>query len=202
MPSPRPSGLGVWKILLFPQCLHDGVFSFIIFIGYVFKPVICFLLWVSVMHNYTCNLFVFIGFCLASLTCALAWLPLPLLGRLSAVPDHMSWFLTAITDDFSFVSRLSLSLPSVILCTRFCLFFSARESGPCTSWGCIHGIWISMCRCDTLPLLLWLWSRGSEIIDSNFQVNVSFLHFEHLIVPLFVCLWILVGVYEVIHFTR
>jgi hypothetical protein len=201
MPSPRLSGLGVWKILLFPQCLHNGVFCFIILIGYVFEPIICLLLWVPVIRGYTCNLFVFIGFCLASLTCALAWLPLSLLGRLSAVSDHMSRFLTAITYDFSFISQLSLSFPSTILCTRF-YFFSACESGSCMSWGCIHGIWISMCGCDALPPLLWLWSCGSEIINTIFQVDVSFLHFERFIAPLFVCLWVLVGVYEVIHFAR
>jgi hypothetical protein len=202
MPSPRLSGLGVWKILLFPQRLHNGIFSFVILIGYVFESIVCLLLWVPVIHDYTCNLFVFIGFCLASLTCALAWLPLPLLGRLSAVSDHMSQFLTTITYDFSFVSRLSLSFPSIILCTQFCLFFGTRESGPCTSWGCIHGIWISMSGCDTLPPLPWLWSRGSKIIDLIFQVDISFLCFEHLIAPLFICLWVLVGVYEIIHFAR
>jgi hypothetical protein len=198
MPSPRPSGLGVWKILLFPQCLHNGVFCFVVFIGYILEPIICFLLWVPIICGDACDLFVFVSFCLASLTCALAWLPLPLLGGLSAISDHMSWFLTAIADDFSFVPRLSF--PSVILCARL-HFFSSGKSGPRTSWRCIHGIWISLCRRDALPSLLWLGSCGSEIVDLIFQVDVSFLRFEHLVAPLFVCLWVLVGVYKVIHFT-
>jgi hypothetical protein len=200
MPSPRPSGLGVWKILLLPQCLHDGVFCFIVLISYIFKPIVCLLLWVPVIGVDPCNLFVFVSFYLASLTCALAWLPLPLLGGLPAVSDHMSWFLTAITDDFSFVPRLSF--PSASLWTQLCLFFSTCKSGPCMSWGCIHGIWVSLCGHNTLPSLLWLGSRGSEIVDSIFQVNISLLCFECLVVPLLVCLWVFVGVYEVIHFAR
>jgi hypothetical protein len=49
MPSPRPSGLGIWKILQLPQCLHNGVFCFVIFVGYVFEPIVCLLLWVSIV---------------------------------------------------------------------------------------------------------------------------------------------------------
>jgi hypothetical protein len=134
MPSPRPSGLGVWKILLFPQCLHDNVFSFIVFVGYIFKPIICSLLWGSVVCHNTCDLLIFVGLHLSSLTRTLAWLPLPLLWSLSAVSDHMSWFLTTITDDFSFVSQLFPSLPFVILWARSPLFFSTCEPGPCLSW--------------------------------------------------------------------
>jgi hypothetical protein len=134
MPSPRPSGLGIWKILLLPQGLHDDVFSFIIFVGYIFEPIVCSLLWGSIVCDDACDLLIFVGLHMSSLTCALAWLPLPLLWWLSAVSDHMSWFLTTITDDFSFVSRLSLSFPPVILCSWFCLFFGTCESRPCTSW--------------------------------------------------------------------
>jgi hypothetical protein len=202
MPSPRPLGLGVWKILLFPQHLHDDIFGFIIFIGYVLEPIVCPLLWCSIVRDYTHDLFVFIGFCLLSLAHALAQLPLPLLWWLSAVSDNVSWFLTMIADDFSFVSRLSLSFPPIILCAWFCLFFGSCESGPCTSWRYIHSIWISVGWCDTLPLLLWLWSRGAKIIDLILQMDVSFLCFECLVTPLFICLRILVHVYEVIHFTR
>jgi hypothetical protein len=198
VPSPRPSGSGAWKILLFPKHLHDGIFCFVIFIGYIFEPIICFLLWVPGVRYHTCDLFVFVGFCLASLACTLVWLPLPLLLRLSAVPDHMSWFLTTITYDFSFVSRLSF--PSVILHTWFCLFLGSCEPSPCSSWGCIHGIWIPRCLCDPSPLLLWLWSRGTEVVNSVFQMDILFLCFERLVAPLFVRLWVFVGVYEVIHF--
>jgi hypothetical protein len=153
MPSPRPSGLGVWKILLFPQRLHDGVFGFIVFIGYVFEPIICFLLWVSVVRNYTCNLFVFVSFCLSSLTWTLTRLPLSLLGGLSAIPDHMSWFLTAITDDFPSVSILSLSFPSVVW-FLWDGYFCSCKSGPSAPQRCVHSIRIPMGWCDALPLLL------------------------------------------------
>jgi hypothetical protein len=200
MPSPRPSGSGAWKILLFPQCLHDGIFHFIVFIGYIFKPIICFLLWVSVVRYHSCDLFIFISLCLTPLTCALVWLPLSLLGGLSTVSDHMSWFLATVTDDFSFISLLSF--PLVILCTWFCLFFSACKPGPCTSWGCVHGIWIPMGWCNSSPLLWWFWSHCVKIVDPILQVDVSFLCFERLIVPLLVRLRIFVCVDEVVHFAR
>jgi hypothetical protein len=204
MPSPRPLNLGVWKILLFPQHLHDGIFSFIILIGYVFEPIVCFLLWVPIVRNYVCNLFVFICFSLLSLAQTLAWLPLSLLGWLLAIPNHMSWFSTAVTDDFPSGTRLPLSFPPIILHMWFwlCLFFCPCESGPCTSRGCIHGIWISMGWCDPLPLLLWLWSHSPEIIDLILRVDISFLCLECFVLPLFIHLWIFVHVYEIIHFAR
>jgi hypothetical protein len=200
MPSPRPSGSGAWKILLFPQRLHDGIFRFVVFVGYIFKPIICSLLWVSVVRYHLCNLFVFVSLCLTPLTCVLAWLPLSLLGGLSTVSDHMSWFLATVTDDFSFISLLSF--PLIILCTWFCLFFGACEPGPCTSWRCVHGIWISMGWCNSLPLLWWFWSCCAKIVDLILQVDVSFLCFEHLIAPLLVCLRVFVCVDEVVHFAR
>jgi hypothetical protein len=86
--------------------LHDGVFGFIILVGYVFEPIVHLLLWVPVVRDYAHDLFIFIGFCLSSLACALTRLPLPLLWWLPAVSDHVhvSWFLTMVTNDFSFVS--------------------------------------------------------------------------------------------------
>jgi hypothetical protein len=149
MPSPRPSGLGIWKILLFPQRLHDSIFGFVILIGYVFEPVVCPLLWVSVVRNYTCNLFIFVSLHLSSLArtlvwlaCILSWLPLSLLRSLLTISDHMSWLLTVVTDDFPSSPRLTLSFPSIILCSWLwlCLFFGSCELGPCTSWGCVHCI--------------------------------------------------------------
>ena len=40
MPSPRPSGLGVWKILPFPHSLEDQVLHLITFLPHCFQPLI------------------------------------------------------------------------------------------------------------------------------------------------------------------
>ena len=56
MPSPRPTGSGTLKILLFPQLLQYHVFHFVAFSGNFIKPVLGFLLGVVGIHNCMCNL--------------------------------------------------------------------------------------------------------------------------------------------------
>jgi hypothetical protein len=114
--------------------------------------------------------------------------PLPLLWWLVTIFNHMSWFLTLITNDF----LLPLWWGASLVCMRlvsgssWCKVFCTRQSCSGPPWGRVHRDVISVSWCGTLPLLGRFWSCGSEVVDSILQMYVSFLHFKCLVVPLFV----------------
>ena len=56
MPSPRPTGSGVLKILLFPQLLEHHVFYFVTFSCHPIEPVLGFLLGVASVRYCSCHL--------------------------------------------------------------------------------------------------------------------------------------------------
>ena len=59
MPSPRPTGSGALKILLFPQLLEYHIFYFVTFSGYPIEPILGFLLGVAIVCYRSCHLYGF-----------------------------------------------------------------------------------------------------------------------------------------------
>ena len=62
MPSPRPTGSGVLKILLLPQLLEHHVFYFVTFPRDPIEPILGFLLWVARVCYCPCYLYRFFLF--------------------------------------------------------------------------------------------------------------------------------------------
>ena len=100
MPSPRPSGSGALKILLFPQLLEHHILYFIALSGYSVKPVLGLLLWVMCVSNRPCYLdrfFLFVVIVCGCKACAAS--PGLIEAVLRAVSRDMPLLSTNVTGD-------------------------------------------------------------------------------------------------------
>ena len=94
MPSPRPTGSGALKILLFPQLLKYHVFYFVAFSGYPIEPILGFLLGVAIVCDRSRYLY---GFFLFIVVVRLREASFATAGLIPAV-------LRAVTSDMSLLS--------------------------------------------------------------------------------------------------
>ena len=100
MPSPRPTGSGVLKILFLPQLLEYHILHLVTFSGDPVKPILGLLLGVAIVCDCSCDLYGFLLLIVVMRLCEASLAPAGLIPAvLRAVASDVSLLATDITGD-------------------------------------------------------------------------------------------------------